>query len=160
VPMPVSPNPTDEDRRAAMIEAWVHILGNGCRLFRTARVCAWNVRGQGAERAAPLFAAQAKEVWRAQDIIAARVRALGGLALPDDSDAVIVTRPAEIDYLRCLSCELVVLLADGHKAAIVSLEAAGDVAEAINDEASQRLVTARAQVHRLHARDLHKLLRD
>jgi DNA-binding ferritin-like protein len=158
--MPVSPTPTDEDRRAAMVEAWVHILGNGCRLFRVARICGWNVRGEGAERAASLFSAQAEEVWRAQDTIAARVRALGGLALPDDSDVVIVSRPAEIDYLRCLSYELALLLAHGHTSAIISLEAAGDVADAIGDFASQRLVAKRTRAHRLHAQDLQKLCRN
>ena len=151
---------TDTDRMIpaqSVSEALSHLLGNGCRLLRISRMCAWNVRGEGAERAASLFAFQAGELWEGQDKLAKRIRALGSIVSPDDGDDVVVEQPSQIDFLRCTPRELCAILLEGHRNAMLSFGAAEDVALSVLDHVSVRVVRDRAARHARHIADLETL---
>lgn len=141
----------------ALIEALNHLLGNGCRLFRVAKCCSWNVTGKHSEAARRLFEGQAEEVWSAQHELAQHIRRLGGEAVPDDSDGIAVVRPQEINYLRESLRGLASHLRTGHQNALLSIEAAEDVAAEVEDLDASRTFRVRIEAHSRHLHELETL---
>jgi DNA-binding ferritin-like protein len=142
--------PSADQHRRAMAEAFGHVLGNNCRLFRTALCCSWNVRGRDALAAGAAFRAQADEMYAAQDQIAARLRFAGAAVVPDDSETIIVPRPAAADFDAMSAIEMAQLLATGHEGAILSIQAASDVAREVDDDGSMVVLGQRLVAHQTH----------
>ena len=140
--------------RGALVEALNHLLGNGCRLFRVSKCCSWNAQGQYGSAARELFGSQAEEIWNAQNGIALSVRRLGGEAVPDDSDGVVVERPQELKYLIDDARRLAVILVEGHRNTLLSLRAANDVAAELEKFEVSSVIGKRIEAHTRHLQQL------
>ena len=140
--------------RLAIVEAFAHLLGNTCCLQRMAQSCAWNVEGPYSAEASALFRRQANEMFRAQGLIAGRIRTMGEIAVPDESDLVL--SPSEAVACRGAAeiYSLVGVLTAGHRKTIVSIRAASDVAFDIDDRASLLLLDMRLLAHERHLAQL------
>jgi DNA-binding ferritin-like protein len=150
--------PDAATRDAAMVEALAHVLGNTCRLFRASLCGRWNTVGPGAQEFAILCEAQAREMFEGQFPTADRIRLLSGPAVPDDSDNVVVGRPAELDFRQPTPIRVARMLADGHESAILSIEAACDVAEEIGDKGTHMVLNQRLIAHQGHLVALRRIL--
>jgi DNA-binding ferritin-like protein len=136
--------------RLAMAEAFAHLLGNTSCLQRAAMSCEWNVRGPFSAEAAILFRRQAIELFRAQGMIAGRIRMMGGVVLPDESDLVLSMPEQSACGETSDPDDLVRILATGHGKAIVSIRSASDVAIDIDDRGSLVVLDMRLVAHEQH----------
>lgn len=143
-----------EGSRMAMAEALSHLLGNTSCLQRMTMCCAWNVRGPFSAEAGLLFHRQATEMFRAQGAIASRIRVMGRVAMPDESDLVLSPN----DQTACRRVvdpgTLVEILVAGHERTIISIRAASDVAEDIEDRGSLVVLDLRLVAHERHLTEL------
>ena len=146
--------PIEHAERDALIEALNHLLGNGCRLFRVSKCCSWNAQGEYSIDAQRLFGSQAEEIWVAQNDIARQIRRLGGEAVPDDTDGVVVERPQDLNYMVEYARLLALVISRGHQNAMLSLRAADDVASEVDDEKTSRTLSDRLKAHARHLREL------
>ena len=148
-----------EGSRLAMIEAFAHLLGNTHCLQRTTQSCEWNVRGPFSAEAAQVLHRQAAEMFRAQGLIACRIRIMGEAVVPDESDLVLSVP----DQATCLQSsepgELLRILIAGHRKAITSILAATDVAEDIDDRGSLVVLDMRLLAHEGHVAQLGEFCR-
>lgn len=117
----------------------------------------WNVKGAGAKEAATVFNEQAVELFNAQNKIADRIWFLGGLAIPNDNDDVVVLRPQDQPYGSYEAAALVRVMVKGHENAVLSLKAACDVARDIDDIATSTLLADRILAHEDHIGSLRRL---
>lgn len=135
---------------ASLAEGFVFVLGNNCTLIRISRCCAWNSTGSGAEEARSLFRSQVVELEAAQDALALRIMCLGSAPIPDDREDILLTGAGRFDY-KSQSCSTFArLLADGHQNALMSIEAAADVAEDFRDRGSLLVLAQRLVAHQQH----------
>ena len=158
--------PSDMSRSArrrqveqALCEGLCHLLGNTCRLARATMTFGWNENGPGASARDTLLAAQAKELHRALDTIAAHAAGLGIAPVLDYTDVNLTLRlPTLSDAEAGLPAGAAALnlLAEAHAEAAGSVEAAIDVALMAESYASLMLMTARLEAHRSHARTLRR----
>jgi DNA-binding ferritin-like protein len=139
-----------EGSRLAMTEAFAHLLGNTSSLQRATMSGEWNVRGPYSVEAAILLHRQAAELFRAQGLIAGRIRMMGGMALPDESDLVLTEREQGACSEMSDPEGLVRILASGHGKAIVSIRSASDVAIDIDDRGSLVVLDMRLIAHEQH----------
>lgn len=145
-------------RSQAMVEALAHVLGNACRLTSLCRCCAWNVMGPGALSAAALFKSQAADLFAAQELVGERIVHLGGCAIPDDDDRIAVAPPSVVGDGETTPAVLLDLVIAGHEGAILSLEAASDVARDNEDHATSALLAERLLAHLRHRHALRRCL--
>lgn len=138
---------------ASLCDAFCHVLGNTCRIARTAKSYEWNVDGPGAIEAARCFAGQASELETAIDPLAHHVLGLGGRAILDYSDAVVEANPPTIDLIPRLG-DMVRILSDGHEQARHAIGAAMDIAQAVDEVPSVHILALRMDAHRQHRRQL------
>ncbi|MEM8792418.1 MAG: ferritin-like domain-containing protein [Pseudomonadota bacterium] len=140
-----------------LFEALCHILGNTCRIERTAKSYEWNATGAGALDAARCFRAQADELQDALEPLALHVLGLGGRPILDYSDEVVAVNPPGCDEIPPLD-EMVSNLAGGHEQAMHSLGAAMDLARAAEEMPTLILLASRIEAHRLHGHRLGMLM--
>ena len=152
-----TPIPSFDDNAPSLIEAFSCILGNNCKLVRVLRRGAWNGAGAGALEACRLFNMQARELFDAQDDLAMRIVALGGFAEPDEREDVVVDGVDGGGPMMCSALHFAVRLARGHGDALISIEAAADVAEECRDRVSLDILIRRLAAHQRHRRDLARL---
>lgn len=146
-------------RRLAVAEAFAHVLGNTSCLQRVALSYEWNVRGPLAAAAAMLFHRQAEEMFWAQGLIACRIRLMGEVAMPDESDLVLSV-PDQAACRDTPGAEVLVrILARGHERTIVSIHAASDVALDVDDRGSLVILDSRLLAHEAHLAQLVAFLR-
>ena len=129
--------------------ALCHILGNTCRIGRTARSYEWNVTGPRALIAEACFRDQADELMTSIEGIALHIRSLGGPAIFDYSDEIVEVNPPtpkDIPSLRTMCTNL----ANGHLQANHSIGAAMDIAREIYEIPSIQVLGLRLERHRLH----------
>lgn len=146
-----------DDSAPPLLEAFSCILGNNCRLIRASRCCAWNGFGAAAHEAVEVFKDQARELFSAQDELAFRISALGGFAAPDDREGVVAESYAEIESVRRSPIMLARILERGHGEALLSIEAAAEVAEEFRDRVSQLILVQRMIAHQKHVLALRRL---
>ena len=133
--------------------ALCHILGNSCRIGRTAKSYEWNVSGRGAVYAEVCFREQADEMHAALAPLARHIRSLGGRAILDYSDAVVVVNPPTAADVP-VPAQMCENLAEGHKQAIHSIGAAIDIAREMDELPTIQLLSLRIEAHR---GSLHRL---
>ncbi|WP_299608637.1 ferritin-like domain-containing protein [uncultured Tateyamaria sp.] len=138
---------------AQLHESLCHILGNTCRLSRTAKSYEWNVSGRGAVLAQACFREQAEAMHMSIDPLAGHIVDLGGHAVLDYSDGVVAVNPPTANGIPTLS-EMVRNLHEGHRQAIHSVGAAIDVAREADDESTVQLMAAHQAAHRAWRRRL------
>lgn len=139
-----------EVKRAAIVEAFSHVLGNTWCLQNAALLCEWNVRGPLAPVAAELFHQQAGEMLRALDPLADCIRLTGHPVRIDFSDRVL---PDEMQHESLIDPRvrpLLQVLSLGHENTIISIEAAADIALELGDRRSLQLLDARRTAHEDH----------
>lgn len=124
-----------------------HILGNTCRLSRTAKSYEWNASGRGSVLARQCFWQQADALHILIDPLAAHILELGGCAVLDYSDEVVSVDPPTSNAFPTLA-DMVRTLREGHDQAILSVGAAIDVARAADEESTVRLMASHLAAHR------------
>lgn len=139
-----------EGNRLAMAQAFAHLLGNTLCLQRTALTFEWNARGPFSAEAVPLFHHQAVEMFRAQEKIASRIRMMGEVVTPDESDLVLSVTDQTVCLRKPDVLELVGILASGHDRIILSIRAASDVAVDVDDRGALTVLDARLVAHEQH----------
>lgn len=130
-------------------DALCHVLGNTCRIGRTAASYQWNVTGACAMSAAICFRDQAKELNQSLDDFAEHIRSLGAMAILDYSDSVVAVDPptaAAVPPIR----EMFSNLHGGHVQACLSIKAAIDISKECDDEPSIQILARRLSAHRRH----------
>lgn len=152
-----TPSSLIDDCAPSLVEAFSCILGNNCKLVRVLRRGAWNGAGAGAMEACRIFSLQARELFDAQDDLAMRIVALGGFAAPDEREDVVVEHDEGLAPTRRSALRLAVVLAKGHGDALVSIEAAAEVAEECRDRVSLDILVRRLAAHQRHRLDLTRL---
>lgn len=130
-------------------DALCHVLGNTCRIARTARSYEWNVTGRHALTAEASFQDQADELMAATLDIARHVRGLGTIAILDYSDAVVEVNPPTHAAMPTLE-KMCQNLASGHLQANHSIGAAMDIARELDEVPTFVFLAARIDVHRRH----------
>ena len=136
--------------RLAVVEAFAHLLGHTCGLQRIAQSCEWNVSGPYWVEATALFRRQANELFRAQALIAGRIRAMGEVAIPEESDLLLPHAEATFCKETVDPHDLACILTGGHRQIIASIRAALDVAFDVDDRASLFLLDVRLLAHERH----------
>lgn len=136
-----------------------HVLGNTCRLSRTAQSYAWNATGQGAIIAQHVFRKQAQEMHDAVDMLAKHIIDLGGQPILDYSDAIVAVNPPTADDIPNLP-KMVRNLQDGHAQAIHSIGAAMDIAREADEICTINAMASRTSAHRAFGRELTLLAHD
>lgn len=139
-------------------DALCHVLGNTCRIGRTSNSYEWNVEGHGALAAEACFHEQTRELHESVDVIADHIRRLGGYAILDYSDNVVVVNPPTAEELPALP-KMLSNLKEGHVQAKLSVNAAMDIAVEVHEVSTIQLLVTRLNAHRDHLRRL-KLLSD
>jgi starvation-inducible DNA-binding protein len=147
-----------EKERGKIADGLARLLADTYALYLKTHNFHWNVEGPMFSTLHQMFMVQYTELWKALDLIAERIRALGyyapgsyrdfaKLASVPDADGV----PAALDMVR----ELVA----GHEAVARTARAVFPAAEKGNDEATLDLLTQRLQVHEKTAWMLRSLLK-
>ncbi|MEM8753262.1 MAG: ferritin-like domain-containing protein [Pseudomonadota bacterium] len=145
----MSPDDSAHPAVDALLDGLRCVLGDTCLLHRLAFAYRWNAAGPGAEAAEAEFDAQSRALGEALDPIAEHIRLLGGAAFCDYSrEAAPNEAFASIGLLT--TADMRRRLADGHRSALLSVEAAMDVAHDFGDFATLALLADRATAHRRH----------
>lgn len=137
-------------------DALCHILGNTCRIARSATSYAWNVVGPGAYAARQCFRDQSHELHASVELIGDHIRALGGCAAFDYTDEVVALNPPANGVILDLP-RMIANLTDAHRQACQSIKAAIDVARESDDEATVVLLAERLAAHRRHGAETDML---
>ena len=141
---------TARNHSTPLADAFGHVLGNTCRLQYRTLCCKWNVRGPHALEAARLLGEQAVEMFHAQDLLAERLRLVNDVAIPNDGESLFGCQSTELDFRTAAVLDLVLQLAESHQGAILSIEAACDVARDIDDYGALSVLGGRLVAHQRH----------
>ncbi|MEL6540313.1 MAG: ferritin-like domain-containing protein [Pseudomonadota bacterium] len=131
----------------SLCEALCHVLGNTCRILRTAKSYEWNASGRGAILAQQCFKEQAEELDAAIDPIAYHILGLGGSAILDYSDSVVAVNPPASHVIPALA-DMISNLVEGHVQANHSVGAAIDIAREIDEVPTVQILAIRVDAHR------------
>ncbi len=137
----------DDNARKAVAEALNGVLADTYALYQKTHVYHWNVTGPQFASLHTMFETQYREMWAALDEIAERVRALGEFA---PAGAKAFYDLATIDSTESApppADQMVKNLLAGHEALIRRARTALDVADDVDDAASEDLLTQRIQIH-------------
>ncbi|MFN0024290.1 MAG: Dps family protein [Parvularculaceae bacterium] len=137
----------DDNARKAVAEALNGVLADSYVLYQKTHAYHWNVTGPQFHSLHVMFEQQYREIWAALDIIAERVRALGAFA-PSSGKAFLENSSIESsDAAPPPAEQMVKNLLAGHEALIRRARKALDVADDVDDAASEDLLTQRIQTH-------------
>ncbi len=137
----------DDNARKAVAEALNGVLADSYVLYQKTHAYHWNVTGPQFHSLHIMFEQQYREIWAALDIIAERVRALGAFA-PSSGKAFLENSSIEsADSAPPPAAQMVKNLLAGHEALIRRARKALDVADDVDDAASEDLLTQRIQTH-------------
>lgn len=137
----------------ALCDAMCHVLGNTCRIARTAKSYEWNAQGRGAILAQTCFRDQADELHAALEPIAQSILGLGAPAILDYSDTVVAITPPTAADVPTLE-RMIENLSEGQIEARHSIGAAIDLATQIDEQCMVHLLSERIAAHRSHHRGL------
>ena len=142
--------------RPALSEAFCHVLGNTCRIERTAKSYAWNACGPGSYLISKMCREQADELSCATEPIAQHIVGLGTAAILDYTDAVVAANPPAASDIPAVN-DMVTNLQEAHAQAAISIRAAMDVAKEADEWSSLIILAERLEAHRRHAHHLSQL---
>ena len=138
-------------------QALNHVLGNTCRMARTAKSYEWNARGPGCRPAAEEFREQACEMHGSIEPIAFHIMGLGWPPVLDYTDQVVALNPPTIEAIPSL-LDMIRELSAGHEQSGISVLAVLDVASEAGEHATMTLMSARIDAHRRHRHNLLRLV--
>lgn len=137
----------DANARKAVAEALNGVLADTFVLYQKTHSYHWNVTGPFFHPFHVMFEEQYREMWAALDELAERVRALGEFA-PASAKAFMDTSALEsVDETVPSADQMVKNLLADHETLIRRAREALDVADDVDDVASEDLLTQRIQTH-------------
>ena len=137
----------DDNARKAVAAALHGVLADTYVLYQKTHAYHWNGPGPQFNSLHAMFEAQYREMSAALDVIAERVRALGEFA-PASGKAFSELAPIEsADATPPAADQMVKNLLAGHETLIRRARKALDVADDVDDAASEDLLTQRIPLH-------------
>lgn len=137
----------DANARNAVAEALNGVLADTYVLYQKTHAYHWNVTGPQFPVLHAMFETQYRELWAALDEIAERVRALGSFAPANGRIFASLASIESAEETPPKATDMIKNLLDGHEALIRRARAALETAGAVNDAASEDLLTIRIQTH-------------
>jgi hypothetical protein len=135
--LPPLPPWTADRAVAALHDALAHVMADALCLTALASFARWNVSGTASARFVEVFVRRLRAGRRAQEVIARRMRLLGGPVALHPSDASEVPRWMLAGQSSDPVAELVLLMAGTHEF-VRSVEAAAEVAREVPDRDCMR----------------------
>lgn len=148
----------DTDRRQ-IIKGLKHLLADTYTLYLKTHHFHWNVTGPMFQTLHQLFMDFYTEQWAAVDLIAERIRALGGQAPGsyDEFMKLTIIKPSQgLPKARQMMIELI----EGQEAVVRTARKMFTVAEHADDLPTCDLLTQRLQIHEKNAWKLRSLLEE
>jgi starvation-inducible DNA-binding protein len=137
----------DDNARKAVAEALNGVLADTYVLYQKTHAYHWNVTGPHFSSLHAMFEVQYREMWAALDEIAERVRALGSFAPSSGKAFADLASIESADTTPPAADQMIRNLLEGHEALIRRARKALDVADDVDDAASEDLLTQRIQTH-------------
>lgn len=137
----------DDNARAASADALGRVLADTYSLYLKTHAFHWNVTGPQFPALHMLFETQYREMWEALDVIAERVRALGRFAPQNDESFADATAIEPAPNEPPPAAEMVKILLKDHETLVRRAREALDVADEVEDDATEDLLTQRIQSH-------------
>lgn len=147
-----------EKERGRIADGLARLLADTYALYLKTHNFHWNVEGPMFSTLHQMFMVQYTELWKALDLIAERIRALGYYAPGSYRDFAKLASVADADGVPA-ALDMVRELVAGHEAVARTARAVFPAAEKGNDEATLDLLTQRLQVHEKTAWMLRSLLK-
>lgn len=122
------------------------VVADTYALIAQTHLCHWNVRGPAFFSLHAAFEAQYNELFSAVDVLAERIRAIGGLAPGGLSKLAKMAGIKEMPENSSAE-EMVSHLAVANEKLLTDLKAARDRAGEIGDSETEDMIIARIQVH-------------
>ncbi len=145
------------DARNEIVRQLSVVLADTFTLYLQTHFYHWNVTGPQFQTLHLMFETQYNELWMATDLIAERIRALGGEAPGSYSSYAKLTHLKESS--KAPKAEVMIQnLLEGHEAVTRSIRGAFGPAEKANDQATVDMLTQRLQIHEKTAWMLRSLL--
>lgn len=146
-----------ESARQDIIGHLEKVLADTYTLYLKTHHFHWNVQGPMFNALHLMFEEQYNELWLATDVIAERIRSLGGYAPGTYGAFAKLTSVTEADGVP-EAMEMVKQLVEGHETVVKTARNAFPAADEAHDEATADLLTQRLQVHEKTAWMLRSLL--
>jgi starvation-inducible DNA-binding protein len=147
----------DADDRRAVAEGLSHLLADTFTLYLKTHSFHWNVTGKMFRTLHTMFEEQYQELWKALDVIAERIRALGHPAPGSQTQFASMSSVKEETGVPTAD-DMIRQLVDGHETAVRTARSVFASAEGAGDQATQDLIVERMQVHEKTAWMLRSLL--
>lgn len=146
-----------EDQRRALCDGLARLLADNATLYFKTHGFHWNVTGPMFQTLHLMFEEHYNEMWMAMDVIAERIRALGGYAAVSWAE---IHQSASIEEAEGVPKAEVMIrqLVEGHETLIRTARSLLPLADEASDEVTADLITQRLQVHEHTAWMLRSLL--
>ena len=146
-----------EDQRQALCDGLGKLLADNATLYFKTHGFHWNVTGPMFQTLHLMFEGHYNEMWTAMDVIAERIRALGGYAAVSWKEIHAAASIPEAEGVPAAE-EMIRQLVEGHEALIRTARALLPLADQAGDEVTTDLITQRLTVHEKTAWMLRSLL--
>lgn len=134
----------------ALIEALNHILADSFVLYFKTHSYHWNVTGPQFKSLHDMFEEQYTEMWKAIDELAERLRILGATAPHSMANILSNSDLAEATDMQ-EAMAMVKDLANSNTTLCGHIQKAIDIADDVDDEATEDMLIGRLQVHQQYA---------
>jgi len=148
-----------ESDREAIAHGLSRVMADTYSLYLKTHNYHWNVTGPMFQTLHLMFEQQYNELWRAVDVIAERIRALGYFAPGTYRSLSELSGIREEDGVPPAE-KMIGNLVKGHEQAAATARKLFPVADEANDQATAELLTARLEVHEKTAWMLRSLLEE
>lgn len=147
----------DAKNREEISKGLSRLMADSYTLYLKTHYFHWNVTGPMFQTLHLMFEQQYNELALAVDLIAERIRALGFPAPGTYSEFIRLTAIAETNGIPTAD-EMIRLLLEGHETVIRTARSCFPEVQAVNDEATNDLLTQRITLHEKTAWMLRSLL--
>jgi starvation-inducible DNA-binding protein len=149
----------DKEERKQIADGLSHLLADTYTLYLKTHNYHWNVTGPMFNTLHLMFMEQYTEMWNAVDAIAERIRALGFPAPGTYSEFARLSSISEESELPD-AMTMVANLVKGHEAVVRTARRVVKMADDVDDQSTEDVVTQRLQIHEKMAWMLRSLLTD
>ena len=147
----------DASARRTVAEGLSHLLADTFTLYLKTHSFHWNVTGRMFRTLHTMFEEEYNELWKANDDVAERIRALGHIAPGSSSQFSSLTSIKEETGVPSAD-EMIRQLVDGHETAVRTARTVFASSEAAGDQVTMDLLAERMQKHEKSACMLRSLL--
>jgi starvation-inducible DNA-binding protein len=154
--MPINIGIAEQDRKA-IADGLSKLLADTFVLYLKTHNFHWNVTGPMFQTLHLMFETQYNELWKAGDLIAERIRALGFYAPATFREFSALASIKEEDRIPTAE-EMIRILVEGHESDVRTARAAFALADKSGDAPTVDLLTERLQAHEKTAWMLRSLL--